>query len=71
MSRKIVVVGKITECSDHFHLEYECPSCGAINVGPTNRSRFTTRCGVTGKKYRVVDFQPTIIRLNSETLPQL
>jgi hypothetical protein len=56
MSRKKVVVGNITKCSDHFHLEYECAGCGESSLGPINTTKFETICSDTGQKFIVVGF---------------
>jgi hypothetical protein len=56
MSRKRIVVGKIRDCDDHFHLEYECAGCGEPSLGPMNTTRFETFCSDTGQEFIVVGF---------------
>jgi hypothetical protein len=56
MSRRKFVVGKIKQCSDHFHVEFECPGCREIGPGPANNTRFEMVCSDTGQKYIVVGF---------------
>jgi hypothetical protein len=56
MRRKRVVVGKIKECGDHFHLEYECIGCRGSSLGPMNATKFETMCSDTGQRFIVVGF---------------
>jgi hypothetical protein len=56
MRRKRVVVGKIKECGDHFHLEYECIGCRGSSLGPMNATKFELCVPIPARGSSLWDF---------------
>ena len=38
MTHSTLIFGNLRRCGDHFHLEYECPDCGAPRDFEENRT---------------------------------
>jgi hypothetical protein len=54
MTRSTLIFGALRRCGDHFHLEYECPDCGAPRGLDENRTLGKLKCCFTNREFIVV-----------------
>jgi hypothetical protein len=49
-----VVMGLITPCGDHTHLEWVCPDCGTSGCVGGDESPLRIKCGRSGRHLLIV-----------------